>query len=24
VRTAMSFEARDGHLHVFMPPFERT
>ncbi len=24
VRTAMSFEARDGHLHVFMPPTERT
>ncbi len=24
VRTAMAFEARDGHLHVFMPPVERT
>ena len=24
VRTAMAFEPRDGHLHVFMPPVERT
>ncbi len=24
VRTAMSFETRDGHLYVFMPPVERT
>ncbi|MDI1284564.1 MAG: transglutaminase family protein [Reyranella sp.] len=24
VRTAMSFESRDGHLFVFMPPVERT
>ena len=24
VRTAMAFESRDGHLHVFMPPVERT
>jgi uncharacterized protein (DUF2126 family) len=24
VRTAMVFEPRDGHLHVFMPPVERT
>ena len=24
VRTAMAFEPRDGHLHVFMPPTERT
>ncbi len=23
VRTAMAFEPRDGHLHVFMPPTER-
>jgi uncharacterized protein (DUF2126 family) len=23
VRTAMAFESRDGHLHVFMPPVER-
>ncbi len=24
VRTAMAFEPRDGHLHIFMPPAERT
>jgi len=24
VRTAIAFEPRDGHLHVFMPPVERT
>ncbi len=24
VRTAMAFEPRDGHLHVFMPPTEST
>jgi len=24
VRTAISFESRDGHLYVFMPPVERT
>jgi uncharacterized protein (DUF2126 family)/transglutaminase-like putative cysteine protease len=24
VRTAVAFEPRDGHLHVFMPPTERT
>ncbi|MFO1082871.1 MAG: transglutaminase family protein [Reyranellaceae bacterium] len=24
VRTAMVFEPRDGHLHVFMPPTDRT
>jgi uncharacterized protein (DUF2126 family) len=24
VRTAMSFEAREGHLYVFMPPTERS
>ena len=24
VRTAMAFEPREGHLHVFMPPVEKT
>ena len=24
MRSAMAFEPRDGHLHVFMPPTERT